>query len=41
MNQDKEYEAPEAKDLGTLAEMTQNTFSKGNDVGGGKSGSAS
>lgn len=35
-----EYEAPEAKDLGTLAEMTQNGFSKGNDVGDGKSGSA-
>jgi hypothetical protein len=35
----KQYEAPEVKDLGTLAGMTQQGFSKGNDVGDGKSGS--
>jgi hypothetical protein len=39
MNEKKTYEAPEVNDLGTLAEMTQNGFSQGNDVGGGKSGS--
>jgi hypothetical protein len=35
----KKYQAPEIKDLGMLAEMTQNGFSKGGDVGEGKSGS--
>ena len=39
MNQEKAYEAPEIRELGTLAEMTQNGFSNGNDKGDGKSGS--
>jgi hypothetical protein len=39
MKEKKTYEAPEVTDLGTLAEMTQNGFSQGNDVGDGKSGS--
>jgi hypothetical protein len=34
----KEYTAPKVEDLGALAEITRNGFSKGNDVGGGKSG---
>jgi len=34
----REYTAPRIEDIGALAELTRNGFSKGNDVGKGKSG---
>jgi hypothetical protein len=34
----KSYEAPKVEDLGEVADVTRNGFSKGNDVGDGKSG---
>ncbi|MGI9326270.1 MAG: hypothetical protein ACR2PZ_13695 [Pseudomonadales bacterium] len=37
----KEYVAPKIEDLGALADMTRNGFSKGNDIGKGKSGGGS
>ena len=35
------YSAPLIEDLGRVAELTRNGFSKGNDVGIGKSGGVS
>jgi hypothetical protein len=32
------YERPEVEIVGSVADLTLNDFSKGNDVGGGKSG---
>jgi hypothetical protein len=37
----KSYTAPSISDLGAAAVLTRNEFSKGNDVGKGKSGSPS
>ena len=34
----KQYEAPAVQNIGALAELTRNGFSKGNDIGKGKSG---
>ena len=34
----KKYVAPKLENLGDLVEITRNGFSKGNDVGQGKSG---